>query len=231
MSLRNSGRVFLHELSHHLPYATLSVACALMLLSILAVFFKSGIAYSTVHTHSTTDCCGHNQSAMDILFHSFHFIHILFAVSGSMVTFYRYSNRVIVGMIVGIISSTVFCTLSDVLVPYLAGLLLGVAMDLHICFFSELSNIIPFLVIGALNGLVMFYVKDFKTEQNSLNLHFFHTLISALASTFYAIGHGFADFHIYFGTFFLLILGAVVLPCTLSDVVVPIICARMVAKK
>ncbi len=234
ISGQNSGHVFFDELAHHLPYATLSVACALMVLSLIDVFFKSGIVESTLHIHSNVasesgHCC--HPSGMDILFHSFHFIHILFAVSGAMMTFYRYSKNIIVGMIVGIVSSSIFCTLSDVLLPYLAGTFLGVSMELHICFFSELSNILPFLIVGALNGLVMSYIKDFQTAQHSLQLHFFHTFVSAMACAFYAIGHGFSDFYAYFGIFFLLILGAVVLPCTLSDIVVPIFCARMVGKK
>lgn len=236
VNIKNSGQVFMHELFHHLPYATVAVACALMLVSVLAMFLREEIAHAATvahshMSHSHTGCCGGHNSVMDILFHVFHFIHILFAVSGSMVTFYRYSTRVVMGVVVGVVTSVLFCTLSDVLVPYLAGLLMGIDMDLHICFFSEMPNIAPFLVVGAINGLVMFYVKEFKTGQNSLNLHFLHIFISALASTFYAIGHGFADFHVHLGIFYLLILGAVVLPCTISDVVIPIIFARMVDKK
>ncbi len=230
ISKKNKSKVFFHELAHHLPYGTLSVACALMLLSLISVFLKPEIVSEVAHSHSHTGGCSHN-SDLDILFHSFHFTHILFAVSGSMMTFYRYSKNVIAGVIVGVISSSVFCTLSDVLLPYLAGIMFGVSMDLHICFFSELPNILPFLFVGALNGLVMLYIKEFQSERYSLQLHFLHTLISAMASIFYAIGHGFSDFYAYFGIFFLLILVAVVIPCTLADVVVPIICARMVDKK
>lgn len=234
VSVQNSGRVFVQELAHHLPYATLSVACALMILTVVDLLFKAGAVGSALSVHSHTacsSCCGGQPSVMDILFHSFHFIHILFAVSGAMMTYYRYSKNILTGMIVGVISASVFCTLSDVLLPYLAGTFLGISMELHICFFSELSNILPFLTIGALNGLVMSYIKDFHLAQHSLQLHFFHTFASAMACAFYAIGHGFSDYYAYFGIFFLLILGAVVLPCTLSDIVVPIVCARMIGKK
>ena len=227
-TLSGGGKAFVHELFHHLPFGTLAVALSLMILTIIHV---SGIGYAVPSFAAHAGCCCQENNGMNVLFHSFHFIHILFAVSGAMMTFYRYSNRIILGMIIGVISSSVFCTLSDVLLPYLAGALLGMDMELHICFFSELSNILPFLLIGALNGLIMYHVRDFKTESNSLNLHFFHTMISALASSFYAVGHGFSDFYSYLGLFFLLILGAVVLPCTIADVVVPIFCARMVNKK
>lgn len=229
VSLKDRKRVFWHELGHHLPYATLAVACALMIVTLLYVFFKDIMLPAHTHAACQTSCC--HGSGMDILFHSFHYIHIVFAVSGAMVMFYRYAQRVFLGLAVGAISASFFCTLSDVLLPYLAGVMLGKPMDLHICFFSDFFSVVPFLLIGAMNGLVMFYIKDFKTEANSLNLHFFHTFVSAIASIFYAIGHGFSDFHSYLGIFFLLMLGAVVLPCTLADVVVPIFFARMVAKK
>ncbi|MBM17562.1 MAG: hypothetical protein CL947_00665 [Epsilonproteobacteria bacterium] len=232
VSSKDSKRVFFHELGHHLPYATLAVACSLLLISLLFVFFQDTMLHGNAHMHSHgcgTNCC--HGSGMDILFHTFHYIHIIFAVSGSMVMFYRYAQRLVLGIVIGTLSASFFCTLSDVLLPYLAGIMLGKAMDLHICFFTDFTSVVPFLIIGALNGLVMFYIKDFKTEANSLNLHFFHTFVSAVASIFYSIGHGFADYHSYLGIFFLLMLGAVVLPCTLADVVVPIIIARMVNKK
>lgn len=225
--------IFSHELMHHLPYGTLSVACALMVLSMVSVFFVPD-AHALAH-HAAGHAHDHGScgmvSGMDILFHSFHFTHILFAASGAMVTFYRYSKNVVAGVIAGVVSSVVFCTLSDILLPYAAGTLLGVSMELHICFSSELTNILPFLFVGVINGLIISRGKEEHAEQHSVSLHFFHTFISAMASIFYAIGHGLSDFHAYFGMFFMLMLVAIVIPCTLSDVVVPIVWARMVQKK
>lgn len=230
ISRKSIWQIFSHELVHHLPYGTLSVALALMLLSMISVLFGlSHICSHHVHDH-ITGACG-MISGMDILFHSFHFAHILFAASGTMVTFYRYSRNLLAGIIVGIVSSVVFCTLADILLPYAAGRLLGVDMELHICFKSELANIVPFLAIGVINGIIIPRGKEDHTEQHSVSLHFIHTFISAMASIFYAIGHGLENFHEYLGMFFVLMLVAVVIPCTLSDVVVPILWARMVNKK
>ena len=103
--------------------------------------------------------------------------------------------------------------------------------NLHICFVSELQNIIPFLFIGILNGLAIAKVYDKHKEKASLNLHFFHTFISAMASIFYAVGNGLVDFYQHLGVFFLLMLIAVVLPCTLSDVVAPLYFARVLDEK
>lgn len=230
ISKKSIWDIFSHELMHHLPYGTLAVACALMLLSMISVFFTSGLVHALPHTHDHSGACG-MSSGMDILFHSFHFTHILFAASGAMVTFYRYSKNILVGVIVGTVSSAIFCTLSDVLLPYFAGSLLGVSMELHICFRTELANILPFLFVGVVNGLIISRGREQHTEDHSVSLHFFHTFISAMASIFYAMGHGLADFHLYFGMFFLLMLLAIVIPCTLSDVVVPILWARAVKQK
>jgi len=230
ISRKSIWEIFSHELVHHLPYGTLSVALALMLLSMISVLFGlAAISAHHVHDHAH-DACG-MVSGMDILFHSFHFAHILFAASGTMVTFYRYSKNVVAGILVGVVSSVVFCTIADILLPYAAGRLLGVEMDLHICFRSELANIIPFLAIGVINGMIIPRGKEGHTEDHSASLHFIHTFISAMASIFYAIGHGLENFHEHLGMFFVLMLVAVVIPCTLSDVVVPIIWARMVNKK
>ncbi|MGZ6250598.1 MAG: hypothetical protein ACXWL2_01070 [Candidatus Chromulinivorax sp.] len=220
-----------HEFLHHFPYATLSVALALMLLTLINVFFNNGIGVQEV----VSSCCSHHAgcvhaSGLDILFHSFHFIHILFATSGTIVTFRRYSNKIWAGLLVGTLSSMVFCTLSDVLLPYAAGRFLGVDMDLHICFASELSNILPFLIVGLINGWVMTQLPEFITKENSLFLHFLHTFISAMASIFYAVGHGLSDFYSYFGMFYLLMVVAVIIPCTLSDVIAPIFFAQFVGK-
>jgi hypothetical protein len=221
---------FYHELLHHFPYATLSVALALMLLTLITVFFDAGTMVHSAGLSCSHEGCSHT-SALDILFHSFHFIHILFATSGTIVTFRRYSDKVFAGLLVGTLSSMVFCTLSDVLLPYVAGRLLGVEMDLHICFATELSNILPFLAVGLLNGWVMTQLPEFRTQENSLFLHFLHTFISAMASIFYAVGHGLSDFYSYFGMFYLLMVVAVIIPCTLSDVIAPIFFAKFVSKK
>ena len=231
ISKKSIWDIFSHELMHHLPYGTLSVACALMLLSMIHVFFTANMVEAQIHhVHDHAGSCG-MSSGLDILFHSFHFTHILFAASGAMVTFYRYSKNIMAGVFIGVVSSSIFCTLSDVLLPYLAGELMGVSMELHICFRTELSNIIPFLLVGVINGLIVSQWKDEHSESHSVSLHFFHTFISAMAAIFYAIGHGLSGFHEFFGVFFILMLIAVVIPCTLSDVVFPVLWARMVQKK
>ena len=210
------------ELICHFPYAVFSVALSLIILSLLD-FLKAGSLMID------------NHKVFGQLFHSFHFIHIVFAAAGSLITYYRFSKNVLHGLITSVFSASVFCILSDVLIPYVGGQFLGVDMHLHICFISELPNILPFLFMGLLTGLAM--TRHHGHSDNSTNntkdefketglwSHFAHILVSSLASSFYLVSHGFSNWSHSIGLIFLLLIIAVVVPCTLSDVVVPMFVA------
>lgn len=210
----------LSELIHHLPYAVFSLALGLIILSILDVFGLNGHAAEHAHSHT------HTMQGAHLLFHSFHFLHIIFAMTGCLVTFSRYSHNIIKGTVVAIISSLFFCTLSDVILPYLAGTVLGVHMHFHICLISELHNVIPFYLIGLINGLIMSKHDSAIKNMYSLGSHFVHILISSLASLFYLISEGFSNWYPQMGLLFLFLIIAVVIPCTCADVIVPIFFAR-----
>lgn len=207
------GGSFTEELMHHLPYATFSVALGMVILSLLD--YTSGI--SSLGMVSRKAAC----SGYHMLFHSFHFLHILFAASGTIITFSRFSRSFSKALIVGIVSPVIFCMLSDVLLPYLAGRLMGVDMELHICFHRELQNVIPFLAVGVFNGLVLRQHHSGMLPVFSLGSHIAHILISSLAGLFYMVSHGFYDWYPHMGIVFLFLVVAVVIPCTLSDVLVP----------
>ncbi len=209
------------ELAHHLPYAIFSVAIGLVILSILDVFGLN----SGHHGHVCAEHA-HGMHGAHLLFHSFHFLHIIFAVTGSLIMFSRFSANLIRGAVVAVVSSIIFCTLSDVILPYIAGLMLGVNMRFHLCFASELHNIIPFLSIGLINGIVMSkHVSSLKPFY-SVGSHFGHILISSLASLFYLVSEGFDNWYPQMGLLFVFLVIAVVVPCTLADVVVPMFFAK-----
>jgi ABC-type dipeptide/oligopeptide/nickel transport system permease subunit len=203
----------LSEIGCHLPWATFSIAFGFILLSILH-FIGLNLSRSLA------------SHGYHILFHSFHYLHIVYAVVGTMVTFSRFSSALGRGIILSIVSPTFFCTLSDVALPTLAGNLLGVKMDMHICFSSELHNIVPLLLMGLITGLVLRVHHESSLSFFSLGSHFVHILISSLASLFYMVSYGFDQWHESMGLLFFFLVIAVVVPCTLSDVVVPWYFAR-----
>lgn len=202
------------ELLHHFPYAIMSLALGFIVLSFLHVCAFHGLDVNAA------------AKGARILFHSFHFLHIMFAVSGSLVMFSRYSSNLVKGVAVSIVSSLFFCTLSDVIVPYLSGLLLGVKMRFHVCLYSELYNVVPFLFIGLMNGLVVGRHGQHVKGLYVLGSHFSHILISALASLSYLISEGLYKWYPQMGMLFFYQVIGVLIPCTLADVVVPLIFAR-----
>ncbi|MEX0672191.1 MAG: hypothetical protein WD068_02435 [Candidatus Babeliales bacterium] len=208
-----------HELICHTPYAIFSVAVGFVVLSILSIFsYMPGQPNLVVRA-------GH------MLFHNFHYLHIVFAATGAILTFFRYSKNIIKGVIVGAVSSVFFCILSDILMPYLAGRILGVAMHFHVCFITEWYNIVPFLLVGVINGFLLSQHEPEKHGSYSLSSHFAHILVSSLASLFYIVSHGLAEWELYMGPLFMLMILAVVIPCTLSDVVVPMYFANARVEK
>jgi hypothetical protein len=205
----------LSELIHHLPYAIFSVAFGLAILSFLVYMSFLG------KSDPGMVCRGSNA-----LFHSFHFMHIVFAATGTMITFFRFSKNIVKGFLVGCFAASFFCTISDVVFPYLAGNLMGVHMHFHVCFFTELHNILPFLIVGLLNGFIMSRHHASRQGLFSIFSHFIHILVSSFASMFYLVSHGCTDWYLNIGVVFLFLVIAVVVPCTLSDVVVPMAFAR-----
>jgi len=204
------------ELMCHFPYAVLALAFGLILLSLV-----------TACVAVRDSACGVNESFYR-LFHTFHFLHIVFAGAGATLAFLRYSNRWWRAVVVGTLVPGVFCVLSDVVFPYIGGRLLGVAMRLHICFFHNWSTITIFLGVGVLMGFVL-RLHVAQVPQGSLFtywLHFGHIALSALAALFYLVSHGFYAWDQQMGLVFLMLLVAVVIPCTLSDIVVPIFVAK-----
>lgn len=204
------------ELIHHFPYAVFSVAIGLAILSFISVAQETPEQFI---------------KASDILFHSFHFMHIVFASTGVLITYFRFSRNLLNALIVGIICPAVFCTLSDAILPYLGGQMLGVNMHWHLCFLTELHNVIPFLFVGAINGFIMSKHKQEKQGLYSLFSHFMHILVSALASLFFLVSHGFTNWYGSIGIVFLFLIFAVVVPCTLSDLVIPMMFAKAHKKK
>jgi len=204
----------INELFCHLPYAIFSVAFSLIILSFFSVFTMNIADPALVKKGSKA------------LFHCFHFMHIVFAATGTIVTFFRFSRNYIKGLFVGVISPTFFCILSDAVLPYIGGTILGVPMRFHMCFFTEPQKVVPFLIFGIINGLVMSRHHGNKQGGYSLTSHAAHIFVSSLASTFYLISHGFTNWYASIGNVFVMLIIAVVVPCTLADVVVPMTIAR-----
>lgn len=194
-----------HELLCHFPYAVFAVALSLVALTVLG--------YTNL-----TDASAHNLHG---LFHTLHFLHILFAATGTVIVYRKFGGGLLGSLGVGTIVPAIFCTLSDAVMPYFGGLLCGVPMHFHWCFRDHLITVLPFLAIGLLNGILMSMHDDAGQDRYAATSHFLHIFISAFASTVYMISHGFYQWHENMSYVFVFLLFAVLIPCTMADIVVP----------
>lgn len=211
------------EIICHLPYAIFSVAIAMIVLN----FIPLGHAHAHAHAHAA-GCC-HSSMAYR-LFHTFHFLHLLFAGAGTVLTFRRYAKGILGTLLVGLLVPTFFCTLSDALLPYIGGLAAGLTMEMHWCFLSHLDTVLPFLVGGILCGWIMSGHHVSKQQFYSTWSHFFHIFISSMASILYLVSFGFNDWWQRMGFIFIYAVLVVLIPCTLADIVVPMACAKFKKK-
>ncbi len=207
----------LDELLCHLPYAIFSVAFSLIMLSLLSYVEGAQTLHQLTHGHSHSHDSIHYR-----LFHSFHFLHLLFAGTGTMLMFRRYSKNLLTGILVGFFVPAVFCTLSDAILPFIGGRIIGLPIHFHWCFLNHLDTVIPFLGVGILNGLIMSTHKPSRQVFYSTGFHFLHIFISSMASILYLISFGFHDWWTRIAFVFVYIIIAVVVPCTLADIIVPV---------
>lgn len=202
---------FWAEIVCHFPYAVFSVVLSMIILNLFSV---AAVSKDIAHK----------------LFHSFHFMHILFAGTGAILTFRRHSKNLIGGILVGLAVPSIFCTLSDSLLPFLGGYYLGIDMHFHWCFVDHLGTILPFLFIGVINGYVLSNHSESDGIFYSRGSHFLHIFISSIASIFYLAGYGFSNWDNYVGFIFVYLIFAVLVPCCMADIVVPIMFAKMKKK-
>jgi hypothetical protein len=195
----------------HMPYTGVSLAFGFLLLSLLQFVAGDNVPPEKYH----------------ILFHVFHYLHVVFAVMGTTLAYFRHARNVFVGIILSLCVPITFCVLSDSILPSLAGTLLGIPMHIHICFMHmhDAINLIILMFMGLIMGYALTRVRQ-SLSIFSFGSHFIHIFLSSLASLFYTLGHGFTDWYDNVGILFGVLFVCVVVPCTLSDVVVPMYVAR-----
>ncbi|MGD1997805.1 MAG: hypothetical protein PVJ92_02725 [Candidatus Dependentiae bacterium] len=204
---RSLRTALVDELVCHLPYAIFAVVSSLVVMSVLCLLDGQVSAATAGKWHH--------------LFHTLHFLHIVFAATGAVLAFRRYSQNLFGTLVIGSVVPAVFCTLSDAVMPYFGGRLAGIDMHFHWCFLDHFTTVLVFMMMGVLNGLVMSWHGNARQANYLVTSHAFHIFISALASTIFLVSQGFYHWEHHLGFVFLYLFFAVLLPCTFADVVVP----------
>jgi hypothetical protein len=211
-----SLKLIYQEVLCHLPFTVLSIILSIVILSFM--YFNEMLSSAQENV----------VYAYHVLFHVFHYIHILFAVIGTYLMFTRFSGRKIWAIVISLLVPAVFCTFSDAILPAVAGTLLGVEMDMHICFFypDDLFNMIIFLLVGLLCAYALKKKQSTQASLLSFGMHFCHIFASSLAALFYMVSYGFDGWVDSLGMLFVYLIFCVMIPCVMSDLVVPLYLAR-----
>jgi len=201
-------RYILGELAHHLPFSIMSVAFGLVL---------AGLLHFITRAAGTADPSEYFRE----LFHLFHPLHILFSATATTAMFWQNERNLFKAAAVGVAGSIGICGISDVIIPYVAGLMLGTRMHLHICIIEHPYMILPFLFLG----LMMGFLRPGRLEKRGgvVLSHSLHVFISAAASVMYLVSYGMSNWLYHVGAVMIFMVLAVIIPCCMSDIVFPLL--------
>lgn len=151
-----------------------------------------------------------------------HPVHVLVSAIATTAIFKKYHGNFISALIIGTVGSILIGTLSDVLLPWVAGNVFLLNTTLHLPIIES-----PFLIFGSaiFGSLFGIYFGMFKFS------HFFHIFISVFASLFYLMGFSSSvGVWAIFG-YSLIVFFCVYIPCCFSDIVFPILFIKKPCKK
>jgi len=193
------------ELTAHIPYSVFSATFAIVLTGILTSLI------SLVDPGATAATAGR-------LFHCFHPTHMLLSAAATTAMFWRYDKGLVKAVLVGLVGSVGVCGISDVIMPFLGGTLLGVDMHLHLCVIEHPLLVTPFAAMGVIAGLL---AAD-QIPRATFFSHSSHVLVSSMASVLYLVSFGLTDWVQRMGLVLLIVILAVVVPCCTSDILFPL---------
>ena len=206
MKNKNKLQHILRELAAHLPYSIFGVVIGIMSLGVLTFV---AIILDSEHLL---------PKAAQELFHVVHPVHILLSAIVTTAMFWKHEKHFFKTLFIGFVGSILICGMSDILLPYIGGKILGTEMHLHLCILEHPQIVLPFALIGVLTGFLVPSAIEKSTEYS----HSMHVLVSSMASILYLISYGLTEWIHLAGGVFLVTIIAVMLPCCLSDIVFPL---------
>jgi hypothetical protein len=192
METRKSVRI-LRELKHHLPFTLIASLAAGILVSI---FYLVGRVPS------------------EKLFEIVHPTHVLVSALATSALYWRYEKSVWKTILVGVSGAIFTGSLSDVLLPFLAGNLFSLHTHFHLPIFEEPVLILSIAFFGATIGMY----RDFFEASHSL-----HVFLSVFASLFYLLAFSIEMSVLSVSLISFLVFLCVYIPCCVSDIVFPLL--------
>jgi hypothetical protein len=198
------GDTIVRELKRHLPF-TLGVSLLAGIL--IAVLFLFDLASNGILMNS---------------FEVIHPLHVLVSAAATAAIYYKYKRSVLGSVVVGVVGAILVGSISDVLLPWVAGNIFALETVFHLPIFESPLLILSVGVVGALVGI---YAGMFKLT------HSLHVFFSVFASLLYLLA-----FSVAMSVWAVLVISLVVflvvyVPCCISDIVFPILFIREPCKE
>ena len=131
-------------------------------------------------------------------------------------------------IIVGLAGAVGVCGISDIAVPHVSLMILGVKTPWHVCFIEHPDLVLPFAGVGVLIGIA----SASGVSKSTLISHSLHVFASTMASIFYMVGPlGIVAWIDRIGVILLFTILAVVVPCCASDIVFPMLMSKAGRRK
>ena len=194
------------ELKEHAPFTALGAVSGILIMLII-------VLANVIPRVS--------EAAFEIL----HPLHVVLSALVTTAMYRKYGHKKIwAAVLIGYFGSIGIATLSDAILPYLGGALLGLDIEFHLPFIE--TEKIPYIGIeiwilinaAALIGIIIGYLKP-KTKIPHLG----HVFLSTWASLFYFTAFSVARWLPLLHFVFLFLFLAVWLPCCFSDIVFPLL--------
>jgi len=206
---RKMFREIVSSLKEHVPFTAMGAVSGIIIMAIIVL----------VNVPSQVS---------QALFHTLHPLHIVLSAMTTTAMYRKYgSSKIWATVLIGYAGSIGIATLSDAIIPYLGGALLGAEIGFHLPFIE--TEKIPFIGIetwklinsAALAGIIISYLRPATKYP-----HLGHVFLSTWASLFYFTAFGIAQWIPLLPFVFLFLFLAVWLPCCVSDIVFPLLFTR-----
>lgn len=190
--MKKRGKELFHELKHHAPFTIIA--------TVLAIIIVIGLKYIISPSF--------DKEAFEIL----HPLHVIASAIVSAGIFYKYKQKIIPAILVGIISAIVIGSLSDIIFPFLGGAIFGLHPHFHLPIIEAPLIILGSALLGSIIG---------TTTKITKLPHLLHVGISVFASLFYLLAFSQTQSIIGFILAIIIIFIAVIIPCCVSDILLP----------
>jgi hypothetical protein len=196
----------LGELKEHIPFTAIGAATGIIIMLIL------------IYAHVL-------QSVSETSFEILHPLHVVASALATTAMYHKYGHKKLwAAVLIGYFGSVGIASISDAIIPFWGGSILGIDIHLHVPFIS--TELTPFFGLPAwivVNGSALIGIAIGYLLPKTKVPHMGHVLLSTWASMFYFTAFGTAEWLPRLPLIFIFLFLAVWLPCCVSDIVFPML--------